>query len=125
MRNSDDRHTLGKRGEDLASAFLEKKGYTLIERNFRRLDGEIDLIMKDKNTLVFVEVRTRFGEDGGEPEETIGKAKIAQLTDMAELYQFIKNYYGRARIDAVCVHIRSDGMLERIAHYENIGFMEA
>lgn len=114
---------LGRRGEELARMYLENKGYAFVERNFERIDGEIDLVMQDGNILVFVEVRTRFGDDAVTPEESYGYAKIARLIELAEIYQYIRNYYGSCRIDAVCVSIRQDGILERIDHYENIGFM--
>ncbi|MDD3661986.1 MAG: YraN family protein [Candidatus Dojkabacteria bacterium] len=114
---------LGTRGESLARSFLERKGFTFVERNFERSCGEIDLIMKDRDVLVFVEVRTRFGDGTTTPEDSIGKGKINQLIEMAELYQYLTHYYGPARIDAVCVQIRDDGRLDRIDHYENISYL--
>lgn len=62
----------GKRGEDLACRFLRRRGYKILYRNFRgRRGGEIDIVCRDRDTLVFVEVKTRADEDFGRPFETL------------------------------------------------------
>jgi putative endonuclease len=65
---------LGKRGENLACQFLRKNGYKILYRNFRgRTGGEIDVVCRDRDTLVFVEVKTRTREDFGRPFEAIDR----------------------------------------------------
>jgi putative endonuclease len=67
---------LGTRGEKLACRFLRRKGYRVLYRNFRgRGGGEIDIVCRDADTLVFVEVKTRTREDFGRPFEAIDRAK--------------------------------------------------
>src|SRR6267378_717063 len=67
---------LGARGEKLACAFLRRKGYRILYRNFRaRHGGEVDIVCRDRDTLVFVEVKTRTREDFGRPVEAVNAAK--------------------------------------------------
>jgi len=77
----------GRKGESTALDFLKKKGYKLVERNFRWRGGEIDIIVKKKNTLVFVEVRS-FTSDkmDMDPVETIGSSKVDKLLKTALIY---------------------------------------
>ena len=58
----------GSRGEEEAARYLGQKGYQILERNHRTKFGELDIIASDKETLVFVEVKTKIGEDFGSPE---------------------------------------------------------
>src|SRR5207244_11028423 len=72
---------LGARGEKLACAFLRRKGYTILYRNFRaRHGGEIDIVCSDRDTLVFVEVKTRTREDFGRPVGSVNAAKPKLIT---------------------------------------------
>jgi putative endonuclease len=65
---------LGARGENLACQFLRKRGYKILYRNFKgRTGGEIDVVCRDRDTLVFVEVKTRTREDFGRPVETVNR----------------------------------------------------
>jgi putative endonuclease len=67
---------LGRRGEDLACEFLRRQGYKALYRNFRgRRGGEVDIVCRDGDTLVFVEVKTRTGADFGRPLEAVNAAK--------------------------------------------------
>ena len=69
----------GRIGEDLAGKLLQEKGYAIIKRNFRTRFGEIDLICKDGDTLVFIEVKTKRGLDFGSPEEMYTKGKAERV----------------------------------------------
>ena len=72
---------LGTRGENLACQFLKRSGYKILYRNFRgRTGGEIDVVCRDGDTLVFVEVKTRTGEDFGRPIEAIDREKRKRLS---------------------------------------------
>ncbi len=77
----------GRKGEDAALDFLKKKGYKLVDRNFRWRGGEIDIIVRKKKTLVFVEVRS-FSSDrlDMDPVETIGPSKVDKLLKTALVY---------------------------------------
>jgi putative endonuclease len=76
----------GNTAEQLAATFLQKKGLTLLERNFRCAHGEIDLIMRDGKTLVFVEVRLRSNTNFGGAAMSITRSKQQKLTRTAERY---------------------------------------
>lgn len=79
------RDTLGERGENIAARYLRDKGFKIIVRNFRCELGEIDIIARDGDTLVFVEVKTRT-EDEPAPEQQVNSAKQHQITRIAKLY---------------------------------------
>jgi len=83
---SNERIDLGKRGENISVEFLRKKGYKIIERNYRCSLGEIDVVARDKNILCFVEVKTRKTEQYGLPEEAIGWHKQKKLVKAALTY---------------------------------------
>jgi putative endonuclease len=82
----DQRRRLGRRGEDEAARFLERKGLRIVERGYRALRGEIDIIGWDSDTLVFVEVKTRTDPEQGSPEEAVTPAKQAQVRRIATAY---------------------------------------
>jgi putative endonuclease len=94
---------LGPRGENVAARFLRNHGLKIIQRNFRCEVGEIDIVAKEGKTLVFVEVKTRAGDDPP-PEVQVDEAKQRQLTKTAKLYL---SRYGSppppARFDVVAV----------------------
>ncbi len=76
----------GAWGEELALRYLSRKGYTLVERNYRTRYGELDLILRKNNTLVFVEVKLRRGTGFGDPLEAVTPRKQAKIRSLAELY---------------------------------------
>jgi putative endonuclease len=95
---------VGNKGEELACQYLKKQGYLILERNFRIRDGEIDIIAKDKNILVFVEVKTRYSHDFGLPIESITPWKIKFLLKSALFYlQKIRWGDKPYRLDAVLI----------------------
>ncbi|MFV2060510.1 MAG: YraN family protein [Gammaproteobacteria bacterium] len=77
---------IGNITEDIALQFLEKNGLLLITKNFNSKMGEIDLIMEEKNTLVFIEVRYRKNTNYGLPEETVGYKKQTKIQKTALLF---------------------------------------
>jgi len=111
---------VGKIGEEIAKKFLEKQGYEIIEQNYRTKYAEIDLVVKKGKDLVFVEVRTKIGENFGTPEETINKKKMKKLWGNATAYAFVKKWDGSSRIDAICIVLKPDYSIERLNHYESI-----
>lgn len=82
------RKQLGKDSEQLARKFLERQGYRLVQRNFQSKLGEIDLIMRKGQELVFVEVRSKSNQDYGQPAETVDKNKQEKIRKTAQLYLY-------------------------------------
>jgi len=121
-------NTIGKIGEDLAREYLEKNGYKILEQNYKTKYAEIDLVAQKpggllglgKSTLVFVEVRTKVGENWGSPEDTINKTKLHKVLWNAKTYSAFKKWDGSARIDAVCIVLKPDYSISRLTHHENI-----
>lgn len=97
---------LGWRGEEAVRRWLERRGFMFVERNFRTRYGEIDLIMKDGDTLVFVEVKTRRSRSFGAPEESVSERKLERLE--AAVAQYIQRHVvdGPYRIDLAIVEWR-------------------
>ena len=91
-----DNYRTGKNAESLATKALIKKGYEILENNFRNKFGEIDIIAKDKDTLVFVEVKAKTGEEFGQPEEMINPGKLRKVRNMALIY--LKGKYDSIKI---------------------------
>ena len=117
----DRRRKLGDFGEQVALAYLTRQGYALVARQWRCPAGEIDLLMRDRTGLVFVEVRTRRGERAGSPEESIGRAKQARLSALA--YAYLESIGAPAelvwRIDVVAVEIDRSGRVAQVRHIQN------
>ena len=113
---------IGHLGETIAKRYLQDKGYCIVEQNYRTKYAEIDLIMYNKDELVFVEVRTRRKERFGSPEKSLKRNKIKKLIRNAKAYVARKRYSNAYRIDAVCIVLNEDGGIERINHYRNITF---
>ena len=94
----------GKEGEKIAAAFLKKNGYRIIEINFRCPIGEIDIVAKEKDDLVFVEVKTRNSMELGYPEQAVGIRKQKKMSQLALWYlQKKKIADTNARFDVVAV----------------------
>ena len=109
---------LGQNGEEIAEKFLIKQGYKILERNrhFSRY-CEIDIIALDKDTLVFVEVKTRKSEICGHPLEAITQTKYKNIRTGLSLYLQENSNYKKFRIDAISILLKPK--LE-IKHLKNI-----
>lgn len=113
----------GRRGESIAESYLVNKGYTLIERNYRASRSEIDLIMKDGETIVFVEVKARACYDYGTGLEAITKRKIAMIISGAEAFCKEHSLFESSmRFDAIEVDLNK-GMV--INHIQSAFYAEA
>ncbi len=111
----------GVLGEDIAVDYLKKKGYKIIERNFRKRYEEIDIIALDGSTLVFAEVKTRTSNAFGSPFDSIAPWKLAHLVQLAQVYKLShSNLPDDMRIDAIGVIVSRDNKLENIEHLENV-----
>jgi len=99
---------LGRAGELIALRYLRREGYAILETRFRFLRGEIDIVARDRDTLVFVEVKMRTGPGFGRPEESVTAGKQRQIRKVAEGYFLLRKPGGRpCRFDVVA--IRPDG----------------
>ncbi|MET1042969.1 MAG: YraN family protein [Microbacteriaceae bacterium] len=110
---------LGKAGEELVARFLERAGYTVLERNWHCRHGEIDLIVRDGAEVAFVEVKTRRSVAYGHPFEAISPAKMARLRRLAAAW--CEGHPGAhgIRIDAVAV-LWPRGATPRIEHLKGV-----
>ena len=96
--------TTGKEGEKIAAAYLKKNGYRIMEINFRCPIGEIDIVAKEKDDLVFVEVKTRKSIELGYPEQAVGMRKQKKMSQLALWYmQERKIADTNARFDVVAI----------------------
>ena len=109
---------LGKEGERLAERYLQKKGYKLVERNYRCAAGELDLIVLDRRVVVFVEVKTRTGHGFGTPLEAVEFRKQRKMIQAAQFFLGAKGLQQRdARFDVVGVSLM--GREPIVEHIEN------
>lgn len=112
-----------KLGEDLACKFLISKGYKIIERNFRKGYGEIDIVTRFKGSLVFIEVKTRISHDYGIPFESITPWKLKSLVRTALFYKSLHPELPESlRLDAISVILTKDRSLKEIEHLENVSY---
>jgi putative endonuclease len=114
------RRETGILGENLACEFLGNNGYTIIEKNFRCPRGEIDIVARRQDTLVFVEVRTKRSRSFGTPEESITPVKMERLRNIAAYYWQSHNDLPESwRIDVVAVRLDGRGRPSCIELIEN------
>jgi putative endonuclease len=99
------RVALGKTGEDLAVAELERRGYAIVARRWRNRAGEIDIIARDGETLVFVEVKAREDHDFGDAAESVTMRKRRTIVRLAKTYVVEQRWIDRpCRFDVVTIH---------------------
>jgi putative endonuclease len=115
----------GALGEAAAAAFLEGKGYVVLDRNYRFANEEVDLVCfapypggGDGGEIVFVEVKARRGDRYGRPEEAVGAPKQRAIMRVAEAYLFERRLTGAVvRFDVVTVNLAA--VPPAVAHFEN------
>ena len=111
-----ERLRLGSSGEELAGRFLEKSGYRIVARNFRCRLGEIDIIARDGETLVFIEVKTRTGAAFGSPAAAVTMKKQRQIGRAAQWYLAENGLFETpARFDVIAI-VRGKGGRHRVEH---------
>jgi putative endonuclease len=114
------RRDTGLTGERVACDFLGKNGYHIIEKNYRCPGGEIDIIARQEDTLVFIEVRTKKSVQFGSPEESITPVKMERLRTVAAHYgQNHDNLPALWRIDVVAIQMDRRDRVTRIEIIEN------
>lgn len=113
--------SFGRQGEDIAARYLKTKGYKILKQNFYIRGGEIDIIALDKDTLVFIEVKTRASQKYGLPEESITPTKLKYLKHAAEVFCATNPKLPQLRrMDAVCIEFDETKALKRIELIKNI-----
>jgi putative endonuclease len=121
--SSDTRHELGRLGESLAAEHLERRGFAIIERNYRTRWGELDIVAFDGRALAFCEVKTRrLAHTGAAPLDAVRTNKRAQVRKMAGQWlteRTERPYAEVLRFDAIGVTFDSAGTLVRIEHVED------
>lgn len=111
---------VGADGETLVASFLLAKGATIIARNWRIKEGEIDLVARIEGTLIFVEVKSRTSDKYGHPLESIGAEKARRLQRLALAWISIHDQWGADyRIDCAAVNFR-DGLKPSIDYREGV-----
>jgi putative endonuclease len=120
-RPDDSRQRLGHRGEQLAAEHLMRRGFEIVERNYRTRWGELDIVAFDGRTLAFCEVKTRRTADGARPFEALHARKQAQVRHMA--LRWLSERGGRRfapllRFDAIGVTVDASGRLVALEHLE-------
>lgn len=115
------RQQLGDAGEQLARRHLQDEGYAFIAANWSCPSGELDLVMSDGDVIVFVEVKTRRGENLGAAEESVTAFKIGRLLRAAEIYlasrpELADHFW---RIDVIAVTVLPTGAVGRFTHMIN------
>ena len=111
---------LGKWGKDLATAYLEEKGYEIIERDWKSGRRDIDIIAKDETgTIVFVEVKTRRNRTFGEPEEAIDYRKMQSLQLAINHYIKFRRINRQVRFDIISI-VGTIGSEPEINHIKDV-----
>jgi putative endonuclease len=114
---------VGNTGEDLAAKYLQSKQYEIIERNYRWARGEIDIVARMGEILVFVEVKTARGDRFGSPETWVNPRKQLHIAQAAQRYLQEKNIEeANCRFDVVAIQKQGGGW--RIEHLENAFWIE-
>lgn len=114
------RQRLGKWGEETATVYLSGCGYQILERNCRTPYGEIDLIARHEDTIIFVEVKTRASSTLGMPEVSVTPRKQMHMLQSAEYYiQQHPDELHAWRIDVIAIQRKTTGEPPEIRHFEN------
>jgi putative endonuclease len=108
----------GRKGEDLATEYLMQKGYRIIQRNVTFMKNEIDIIARDKNEIVFVEVKERATDVFGSPYEKVDRKKQELIIKVADNYIRKNNINLEARFDIVSI-VDIDSEKPKIEHIIN------
>jgi Predicted endonuclease distantly related to archaeal Holliday junction resolvase len=108
---------IGKWGEDVVATYLAERGYEIVARNARTPYGEIDIVVKQDDIYIFVEVKTRTSNKMGLPEESINLRKQTHMLACAEHYA-AKNGIDHWQIDVISVEGKV-GVEAKITHFEN------
>lgn len=113
-----DNRELGKLGEQRAREFLKKLGYQIVTTNYYTRAGEIDIIAKDRESFVFVEVKTRTDTKHGYPEMNVHAKKLWHFKNAVQIYVLQNNIRNPFRLDVISVDL--SGEKSEFMHFKNI-----
>jgi putative endonuclease len=111
-----DKTEIGRKGENVAADFLVKQGFEIAARNYRHGRGEIDLIVKRDDWLLFIEVKTRSSTSFGEPEGFLHDFQMNRIFDAAENYIFATDWQGNVRFDVISIKLGKELVID---HFED------
>lgn len=100
-------NTLGKEGEEMAVDFIRKQGFKIIKKNYRTAFGEIDIIARDKDVIVFIEVKTRADSFFGHPFEAVNHRKREKIKKVALCYMKGLKKENPARFDVLSIRLEN------------------
>jgi len=116
---SESTRKIGNRGEDLATAYLEEKGWIILDRNYFFEKAEVDIVATDTKWIIFVEVKTRTGTYFGHPEEFVTPAKEAKIKMAAEAWIYERKMETAiVRFDIISIIENKNGE-HKITHFED------
>jgi len=119
MQQKSGNSSLGNVGESIAATFLRGVGFSIVERNFRCVCGELDIVARDGRTIVFIEVKCRNSEQYGPPQLAVTPFKQRQISKAALVWLSKRRLYdAEARFDVVAIMLRN-GELPEIEHIRN------
>lgn len=113
--------TLGARGEQIAAAYLRRHGYQILKTNYRVREGEIDIIAQIDAAIIFVEVKTRTNKSFGEPEDAVGRYKLARIFAAAMHYLHACRPGHDWQIDVISIMADPVAGSAQIRHLKNVG----
>jgi putative endonuclease len=111
---------IGKKGEELAQAYLQSQGYKIKETNWKFSHAEIDIIAEKEGVLIFVEVKTKTYTYYGEPEESVDAKKERLICDAAASYMVKNDYEWEFRFDIISILLTKDS--HEMKHFEDAFF---
>ena len=118
---AESRQSTGRWGEDLAVNFLKKQGYKILARNFHSRWGEIDIVAQEGATLCFVEVKSRYSDRFGSPEEAITPFKLEAIEKTGHFWRtFHPDSPEELRIDAVLIEFEGVKEIKRLELIRNV-----
>ena len=109
---------IGSWGEDIAVEFLTRRGYLIAARNVRTPYGEVDIVAKQNNVTILIEVKTRTSNKMGLPEEAISARKLEHMLNAAQHYA-AENEIDHWQIDVISIEGKQ-GMTPKVTHFENV-----
>ena len=112
---------LGKRGEEIATEFIKKKGYRVLETNWRHRKAEIDIIAKVDEVLIFIEVKSRSSDLFGRPESFVDATKQQLIADAASVYMEKVGHEWEVRFDIISILFHNEAY-QSIDHFKDAFF---
>ncbi|GAB5465582.1 MAG: YraN family protein [Candidatus Kapaibacteriales bacterium] len=121
MESQDNSRDFGKKGEDVAAQYLTSKGYTIVKRNFHYgRHGELDIVAKKEDLLIFVEVRSKFSRNTINPMLTLNYPKIKKIKKSGEGYLYINKIRNvQCRFDFIWIDFSKNKDKPEVNHIEN------